>query len=370
VLSKAIKEARREAKKTRVIRAKRRRHHFPKRRLSPDNVRVMVAQGLNRPAALVPLVRERSRFDEGETGSVIQLYERSSPKAPAACLMQSKALGTFDGFGRLLLFFFGTSMSLKKLLRTAHCYLPIGRDQKESIQRAERRWLRRPHEADFNAFVHFPKDQLLLDVGANYGQSVGSMRLFCPVAPIISYEPNAILAAKVKHIYHHDERVEVKAIGLSSTAGTFDLYVPYYRGLSYPGLASLNEGEARDWLSADTVYCFNPKHLTIKKISCAFETLDQQHVRPYFIKIDVQGREYDVLQGGVNTLSAHHPVTMIETPWTDPRIGEMLTKLGYREYVFKNGKFVELDYTEGARPLNTFFITDERRREFKSGRTN
>src|SRR5690349_7732687 len=92
--------------------------------------------------------------------------------------------------GRMVSDATGPSMELQKALRTAQHYLPGGRDRREAITRLWRRLGRKPHEPDFGALRFFPPGQLLLDVGANYGQSAASMRLVQPEAKIICYEPN------------------------------------------------------------------------------------------------------------------------------------------------------------------------------------
>ncbi len=250
-------------------------------------------------------------------------------------------------------------MNLDKALRTVQNYVPGGRDGKEALARMVRRLRRKPHEPDFAVLRHFPPGQLLVDVGGNYGQSVTSMRLMQPNAAIVSYEANADLAKKVAKLFRFDQQVTIEPFGLSDVPGEFDLFVPYYRDFSYPGLASLYEEEARSWLCADKLYFFRPQNLKIRRIRCRIETLDSQSLNPYFVKIDVQGAELNTLRGAHSTLSRSHPILLIERPERDPRIVPMLSSLGYLEFEYANGQFLR----RSSRSTNSFFLTHERKSE-------
>ena len=253
-------------------------------------------------------------------------------------------------------------MELHKALRTVQNYLPGGRDRREALSRAMRRLGRKPHDPDLAALRHFPPGQVLLDVGANYGQSIASMRLMQPEADIISYEPNIDLAGKITKLFQSDRRVKVQSFGLSDTVGAFDLFVPYYGNFPYPGLASLSEEEARSWLSAETLYFFRAKNVHVKRIRCNIETLDSQALSPYFMKIDVQGAEFDMLRGSLATLERHQPILLIESPGRDPRITSLLDSLGYQEFEFTDGRFLR----QKSLGMNGFFMTSRRLAELSA----
>jgi FkbM family methyltransferase len=250
-------------------------------------------------------------------------------------------------------------MGLQKALRTAQHYLPGGRDRREAMTRVWRRLGRKPHEPDFGALRFFPPGRLLLDVGANYGQSAASMRLVQPEATIICYEPNIELADKIANLFRSDRQVKIQPFGLSDTAGAFDLFVPYYGDFPYPGLASLNEMEARSWLSAETLYFFRPHRVRVRCMRCTIETLDNQALNPFFIKIDVQGAEFAMLRGAQATLARDEPILLIESPGRDARIAALLEPLGYQEFEFVNDQFLG----RRSQGVNSFFLTSRRQAE-------
>ena len=154
----------------------------------------------------------------------------------------------------------------------------------------------------------------------------------------------------------------MQPFGLSDIAGTFDLFVPYYGNFPYPGLASLSEEEARSWLSAETLYFFRSRNVHVRRIRCRLETLDSQALNPYFMKIDVQGAEFDMLRGSLGTLERHQPILLIESPGRDPRITFLLDSLGYQEFEFTDGRFLR----QKSLGMNGFFMTSRRQAELSA----
>lgn len=246
----------------------------------------------------------------------------------------------------------------KKAIRTVQSELWFLKEAKDSFYFKYRRFMRKPHDIDFALIHNIRKDQpgCFIDVGANQGQSIESIRLFAPEARIESFEPNRNLAAKLKARYRDDDLVQVHDVGLSDQAATRQLYVPSYRNFVYDGLASLDLESAKSWINPDRVYLFRADALKIMKFDCKVETLDSLHLDPIFIKIDVQGTEYAVIAGGLETIRKYQPVIMVEAFGDDPRLVALMAAEKYEPYHFHNGKLSP--YAEIAR--NTFLITKNR----------
>jgi FkbM family methyltransferase len=197
-------------------------------------------------------------------------------------------------------------------------------------------------------------DGCCIDVGANQGQSIESILLFRPSAQVIAFEANPRLAAKLTQRYHGRESIQINSFGLSNTSGTFRLYIPSYNGFEYDALASMDRDHAASWIGAETVYHFRPHKLRVEEAECRTRTLDSFNLEPIFVKVDVEGLEYAVLEGARETLGKHHPVVLLEYSESDNRAKQLLQSLGYSEYAYDGSGFDK--GPSGRDKPNSFFI--------------
>ena len=242
--------------------------------------------------------------------------------------------------------------TLKKAFRSVQVHFPHLQDFRFRIERNVRSLLHKPHERDFEALIQLPYEAgaLFMDIGSNRGDAIQSILMQRPDARVMAFEPNMHLTDKVKKIYKGDARVEVHNFGLGSQPGSFELFIPFYNRYMFDGLASFKERRARQWLE-NRLYGFRREKLHIERMVCEVKRVDDLHLDPYFIKIDVQGFEYDVLLGARNTLMTSRPILLIETP--DSRELEFLLSLGYKPYVYEQSRF-----HAGRRGMNVFFFHD------------
>lgn len=247
---------------------------------------------------------------------------------------------------------------LKTILRTTQNAFPWLKKPKDWIYHYGRKILNLPHELDFKAIRLFPDgpDDLYLDVGANHGQSIASIRLFRPTTKLISFEPNPLLANKLRRLYSRDCNLEIRNLGLGSEKTNLTLYTPSYGGFIYDGLASFDLDNAINWLNHETVIGFDESKVTLTETLCFVEKLDNLNLKPSFIKMDVQGFEYEVLKGGELTISSSRPILLIEDFNTDPRMKGLLAQYDYEEYFFQGNRFEK----GPSRGLNSFLMTPER----------
>lgn len=226
-------------------------------------------------------------------------------------------------------------------------------DFKFQAKRLIRSVLKQTHDKDFDALVlpelRASDNHLFLDVGANRGESIQSILMRRPDAKVVAFEPNSILMDKIGRLYKDDPRVSIQNIGLGSEEGVFDLFIPFYNNFMFDGLASFKERRARRWLE-NRLYGFNKNKLTIKKVSCEVKRLDDLNLAPFFIKIDAQGFEYDILRGGEKTLRTYKPILLIETPEKEEL--EFLGGLGYEPFIYDGSRLVK----GASRDANVFFM--------------
>ncbi len=222
---------------------------------------------------------------------------------------------------------------IRKAIRTAQNFFPGLGEAKNDVYHWSRKTFGLIHDPDFAALAGLPVryDDLFLDVGANRGQSILSMRKVRPEAQIVSFEPSPIMFRWLETHFGAEPGVRLANYGLSTGAGARRLYVPTYRGFTYDGLATFSRDTAEKFLSSDTLYGFDPAHLTVDVHICQTRTLDSLKLSPTFIKIDVEGCEHEVLEGGIKTLRACEPVLMVERYYPNGRVAELLSDLGYME---------------------------------------
>jgi FkbM family methyltransferase len=214
--------------------------------------------------------------------------------------------------------------------------------------------LRLPHERDFRALTLLRRGPapLVLDVGANIGQSVFSIKGVLPDARVISFEPNPVNLVSLKRLERRFPSVTVWGVGLGAAAREARLFIPVYRGKTMSTLASLDE--ARTWLGPDTVYWFSPKRLHVDEVTVRLETLDSLDLSPDFIKIDAEGAESDVIQGGLQTIQRSRPVIMAESLEVSGVVQELIETAGYRLLEFADGGF-----RPPSRNPNRFLVPEE-----------
>lgn len=238
-----------------------------------------------------------------------------------------------------------------KLVRTGQTLFPGLADAKYSAQRRYRRTFRRPCEADFGALKTLGLDPegLFVDGGANRGQSIEAIRLTYPNAAIVAFEPNPKRIVPLAAEYA-DDRTQIVGMGLGAEPGFVELHIPSYRGYVFDGLASVDRAEAADWLPKN-IYKFREERLRIESVHCQIVTLDSFKLDPVFIKLDIQGAELDALLGARSTLTAHHPVLLIEAP--QKPVVEFLGDFGYKPHAWTKEKQLR----QGLfKTLNTFFL--------------
>lgn len=257
---------------------------------------------------------------------------------------------------------------LKTVLRTTQNLFPWIKRPKDLAYHYGRKWLRIPHEEDFKALRLIPDrpDDLYLDVGANHGQSIASIRLFKPRTRIISFEPNPLLALKLRKLYRRDQNLEVRDYGFAAQRSRFTLYTPSYGGFVYDGLASFDREKALNWLNLETVIGFDENKVNLMETPCYAEMLDNLNLNPTFIKMDIQGFEYEALKGGENTIATCRPILLIEEFSGNQRMAELLTRYDYEEYMFLGDRFKK----GSAGGMNSFLMTPEHVERIEWARRN
>ena len=243
---------------------------------------------------------------------------------------------------------------LKRLFRTIQINLPFLQDLRFTIQRAIREMTNTPAESDFEALRLIPgmDDALAIDIGANRGDTIQAICMRTRNTKVIGFEPNPLVFSRLHRIYKRNPKVKLFNFGLSNTDEIVTLNVPFYKNFMFDGLASFDVESALGWLKG-RIFFYSDKLLRLRKIDCCLTPLDTLELAPAFIKIDVQGFEYQVLCGAVNTIRRSRPAILIETP--SSQVVSLMKKLNYQPFRY-DGKSL----LPGFGSLNTFFLDESR----------
>lgn len=176
------------------------------------------------------------------------------------------------------------------------------------------------HEPPLQSFrflsaMSFPAAPMFVDVGANYGQSLLSMRHFVPDCQILCVEANPELGPGLSRLAERLGRVDVLMAGAGDSSEILDLSIPRLGRVNNTGGASMEVGFVESRRSDLEQRYGAPMELRTVKVPTV--PLDKLDLKPSFVKIDVEGFELAVLRGLGETIETHRPVLMMETLHSD-----------------------------------------------------
>lgn len=196
-------------------------------------------------------------------------------------------------------------------------------------------WRLRPPEPELALVAPLADPtRTFLDVGANNGAYLEpALGRF---AALYAVEPDPELADYLKTAF--SGQVTVLPLALSQQSGTMLFYLPYHDGRAVKTRGSL-EPTANPGLEQAT-----------RTIEVA--TLDALDLPPLgLVKIDVEGHELAVLEGGLRRLRRDRPRLLVEIeerhhPDGSDRVVELLDSLGYEAFYMAGSKMKPLGNTK------------------------
>lgn len=202
-------------------------------------------------------------------------------------------------------------------------------------------------------------DDLIVDVGANRGQSIAAFRKLAPRSHIVAFEPEPRSAARLAQRYRLDNAVAIHGYALGSRAGSLTFFSPTYGRWGCDGMSATSREAATDWLrDPGRMYRFDEAKLTVHEHPVECRSLDSFALAPRLIKLHAQGAELDILKGVQNTLRLHRPVLMCAFPTS--AVSEFVDGFGYRPYIYQDGRFVP--GTASPPVTFTWYLMDEHAR--------
>lgn len=179
----------------------------------------------------------------------------------------------------------------------------------------------RLHENDFRILQDLPPNLIVLDVGANLGQSVTSLSVVLDSPNILSIECNPACMktlAQVGKINSYIRGIDFNYLNVGFGAkkkvkSGLPFLVPVYNGIEFLQEGFLKTVKADRLLISERIGC-SESDLVFKEYNVKVCKLDSLSLKIDLLKIDVQGAELDVLKSGKITIRNSLPFLFIELP--------------------------------------------------------
>jgi FkbM family methyltransferase len=179
---------------------------------------------------------------------------------------------------------------------------------------------------------------LIVDIGANRGQSIAAFKKLEPRSTIAAFEPERKSAERLIARYQDDETVTIHSRALGEQPGTITFFVPSYGRWDCDGMSATDRAEAVEWLrDPGRMYRFNETKLIVNNYPVECRTLDSYNMSPRLIKMHAQGAELAILKGARQTIRQHRPALMCAFP--TPEVTGLLAEWGYQPYSYSKGRF-------------------------------
>jgi len=162
------------------------------------------------------------------------------------------------------------------------------------------------------------------DVGANVGLYTWRVREVCPLRNILAFEPDPenIMLLEMTHKDANLQNLEICKSALSNVDGEVSFFQD-----TLTSATGCIEGKDKPWV--EQYLNGSSNEISIKTRTIDSVVLDDK--TPSLIKIDVEGHEVEVLQGGKNTLLRAKPLLIIESfPPKQKTVLSLLQELGYK----------------------------------------
>jgi len=198
-----------------------------------------------------------------------------------------------------------------------HCYF-----QAESLIKTGYPHIQQELEAIVNIVKNLPENSVSIDVGANIG-------LVCvPIANTVKAKGGVVYAFEVQKMLYNAlcgtvalndlDNLHVSNYGVGDKKEKLKVPTPdYSQPLDYGGVSLVNQNEIESFDEVEI---------------CTIDSLDLNRLD--FIKVDVEGMEISVLQGGVKTIEKYRPLCWIEYWKIDKnQIKDFFQKLNYNMFL-------------------------------------
>ena len=179
----------------------------------------------------------------------------------------------------------------------------------------------------------------ILNIGSNNNQIGKIIHSINKNLKIINFEPNKNLkisnTKNTKNIYVGGYSKNVKK----------NLFIPFFKSYPLDSLSSIYKQNIYLYLKKNKI----KKNIRLVKQKFIFKKLDEYNLKTYFIKIDAEGSELEILKGLRKTIQSYYPILLIELSDLKDnskilkrlKIEKFLKNLKYEKYVYRNRSFIK-----------------------------
>jgi FkbM family methyltransferase len=199
---------------------------------------------------------------------------------------------------------------------------------------------------------------LIVDIGANRGQSIAALRRFAPKSQIVAFEPYPRLAQRLSDRYRDDHMTTIHNYALGDKSETIRFYLPIYGRWICDGMAATDRQTATEWVSdPNRMFCYDPGKLKVEEYTVECRTLDSFNLVPVVIKLHVQMIDAStIIKGAKLTIEQHMPALMCAFP--SASLVNMCRQMGYRPYAYRQGTLVQ-DAISPPGTTFTWFLSEK-----------
>ena len=205
----------------------------------------------------------------------------------------------------------------------------------------------------------FNNKNIILDIGANDGMSYNIIRKFTKKAKIISFEPNNYNFRNLKKVEKVDKLFKCKNIALSNFNKKKEFYTPYFKKYALTQMAGISKSGVKKRLESSLFFKEIFNIIYLKREILKTKKLDEYKYKPSFIKIDIEGHEFECIKGAIQTIKKFNPILMVEyDKKICAKIYRVLKKYKYKMFIYnKTNKKIEKYSNQEV--FNIFFINNK-----------
>lgn len=206
-------------------------------------------------------------------------------------------------------------------------------------------------ELDF-VMKNLPKDALVIDVGANIGWYSLNLSRLLDQGQVISFEPFSKNHLELQSNIEANQLKNIKVFQIGLGNKNEKLQIRYNTDDHNLGMASINLA----------TYDYS-EDIEVKRLDDFVAQINLKKLK--FVKIDIEGFEYEALLGMVETLKAHKPYLLIEqdknvlqsnTVEVVQKIDDFLSEIGYQKFLInRSGTLVKINYLTSIEYTNYFY---------------